>query len=102
MTDYFLCKPDEIPEGRGRAFQAGDRTVAVFRSNGKFHALANKCLHRGASMCEGPIADGGATVRCPWHNWTFDLETGLNVIDPRERLRVYKVRTEGDQLILSA
>ena len=79
MTDYLLCKTDEIPEGKGRAFQAGQRTIAVVRANGKFYAMANKCMHRGASMCEGVIADGGATIRCPWHNWTFDLETGRNV-----------------------
>ena len=102
MTDYLLCKQDEIPEGEGRAFEAGPRTVAVFRANGKFYAIANKCLHRGASMCDGAIADGGTTVRCPWHNWTFDLESGRNVIDPGESIRTYRVRAEGDNLILSA
>jgi nitrite reductase/ring-hydroxylating ferredoxin subunit len=102
MTDYLLCKTDEIPEGKGRAFQAGQRTIAVVRANGKFYAMANKCMHRGASMCEGVIADGGATIRCPWHNWTFDLETGRNVIDHDEQLRMFPVRVEGDQLILSA
>jgi nitrite reductase/ring-hydroxylating ferredoxin subunit len=102
MADYFLCKQDEIPEGKGRAFQAGQRTVAVFKANGKFYAMANKCLHRGASMCDGPVADGGTTVRCPWHNWTFDIATGKNVLDPHESLRTFPVRTEGDAVILSA
>jgi len=102
MTDYLLCKQDEIAEGKGRAFEAGTRTVAVFRANGKFYAVANKCLHRGASMCDGAIADGGTTVRCPWHNWTFDLATGRNMLDPREHIRTYAVRVEGDHLILSA
>ncbi len=102
MTDYFLCKPGDIPEGEGRAFQAGERVVAVFHANGRFHAMANKCLHRGASMCDGAIADGGSTIRCPWHNWTFDLETGRNVIDPREALRKFQVRVEDGQVILSA
>jgi nitrite reductase/ring-hydroxylating ferredoxin subunit len=101
MTDYLLGKPDDIPEGRGRAFDAGGRIVAVFRGKGRFHAIANKCLHRGASMCDGVVADGGSTVRCPWHNWTFDLETGRNAVDPDIAMRVYKVRAEGDQLILT-
>ncbi len=102
MTDYLLCKQDEIPEGKGRAFEAGTRTVAVFRSNGKFFAVANKCLHRGASMCDGAIADGGATIRCPWHNWTFDLATGRNMLDPTETIRTYPVRAEDGHLILTA
>ena len=102
MTDYLLCKTDEIAEGKGRAFEAGNRTVAVFRANGKFYAVANKCLHRGASMCDGAIADGGTTVRCPWHNWTFDLATGRNMLDPKETIRTYRVRAEGDSLVLTA
>jgi nitrite reductase/ring-hydroxylating ferredoxin subunit len=102
MTDYLLCKTEEIPEGKGRAFQAGQRTIAVVRAKGKFYAMANKCMHRGASMCEGAIADGGTTIRCPWHNWTFDLETGRNVIDPHETLRMFPVRVEDDHIILSA
>ena len=101
MTEYLLCKPDEIEEGKGRAFEAGSRVVAVFRAEGRFYALANKCLHRGASMCDGAIADGGTTIRCPWHNWTFNLETGRNMLDPGETIRTYRVRVEGDALILS-
>ncbi len=101
MTDFLLCKQDEIQDGKGRAFEAGARTVAVFRVKDKFYAFANKCLHRGASMCDGAIADGGATIRCPWHNWTFHLESGRNVVDPSAALRTFRVRAEGDQLILS-
>ena len=53
-------------------------------------------------MCDGAIADGGTTIRCPWHNWTFSLDTGRNVIDPEEQLRMFPVRVEGENLILSA
>jgi nitrite reductase/ring-hydroxylating ferredoxin subunit len=102
MTDYLLGRLDEFPEGKGRAFKAGARTVAVFRSNGKVYALANRCLHKGASMCEGTLAERGTVVRCPWHNWSFDLATGENCWDPNEKLRTFEVRMEGDQVILCA
>src|SRR5215813_10275021 len=76
MTEYLLGKIEEFPEGKGRAFRAGTRTVAVFRVNGKVFALANTCVHKGASLCEGDIAENGTVVRCPWHNWSFELASG--------------------------
>ena len=30
----------------------------------------------------------GQIVRCPWHNWEFDVTTGQNVADPRRRVFV--------------
>ena len=102
MTEYLLGNIEEFPEGKGRAFRAGTRTVAVFRTCGKIYALANRCVHKGASMCDGDISVDGTVVRCPWHNWAFDLASGQSRLDPNEKLRTYEVRLEGDQVILRA
>src|SRR6266699_1014045 len=92
MKQYLLGRLAEFPEGRGRAFQAGARTVAVFRTNGKIYAVANRCIHKGASICDGDLAENGKVVRCPWHNWSFDLATGEHCLDRTEKLRTYEVR----------
>jgi nitrite reductase (NADH) small subunit len=102
MADYLLGKLDDLPEGKGRAFRAGVRTVAVFRSNGKVYAVANRCIHKGASICDGHLVENGTVVRCPWHNWGFELATGMLCRDPSMRLRTFNVRVDGDQVILSA
>ena len=102
MKEYLIGKIDDIPEGKGRAFQAGRATVAVFRSNGKFYAMSNRCVHKGASMCDGEITNGGTVVRCPWHNWAFDIATGEHCYDESEKIRTYQVKTDGDQVILYA
>jgi nitrite reductase/ring-hydroxylating ferredoxin subunit len=100
--DYLLGSVDDFPEGKGRAFQAGRATVAVFRANGRMFAIANRCVHKGASMCEGDLTDGGRVVRCPWHNWAFDLATGEHCYDRNEKIRTYEVKIDGDQVILRA
>jgi nitrite reductase/ring-hydroxylating ferredoxin subunit len=102
MTEYLLGRIDEFPEGKGRAFKAGARTVAVFRSNGKVYAIANRCIHKGASMCDATLAENGRVVRCPWHNWAFDLETGEQCLDRSEKIRTFEVKMVGDQVILCA
>jgi nitrite reductase (NADH) small subunit len=102
MIEYLLGKIEDFPEGKGRAFRAGTRTVAVFRVSGRIYALANTCVHKGASLCDGDIAENGTVVRCPWHNWSFDLASGQHCLDPKEKLRTYDVRLDGDQVILRA
>jgi len=100
MKEYLLGKIADLPEGKGRAFVAGTKTVAVFRSNGKIYAVANRCIHKGASLCDGALSNDGKVLRCPWHNWPFDLETGGHCLDPSERLRTYQVKIDGDAAIL--
>jgi nitrite reductase/ring-hydroxylating ferredoxin subunit len=102
MTEYLLGSIDEFPEGKGRAFTAGARTVAVFRSNGQVYAIANRCIHKGASLCDGALAESGKVVRCPWHNWSFDLGTGEQCLDRKEKIRTFEVKMVGDQVILCA
>ena len=100
MKQYLLGSITEFPEGKGRAFKAGTRTVAVFRSNGRFYALANRCIHKGASLCDGALSENGKVVRCPWHNWSFDIETGEHCLDRAEKIRTYEVKLDGDRVIL--
>lgn len=46
---------------------------------------------------EGVVTyDAGAkTLRCPWHHWEFDLDTGNAILPMRERIKVYPVRVSG-------
>jgi nitrite reductase (NADH) small subunit len=100
MAEYLLGTVDQFQEGKGRAFRAGGRTIAVFRSKGSFYAIANRCIHKGASMCEGELTQDGVSIRCPWHNWPFDLRSGRNALDPSETIRTYNLKIDGDEVIL--
>ena len=45
MAWVRLADETEIPEGEGRAFEAGQRTIAIFRSEGKYYAIDDQCPH---------------------------------------------------------
>ena len=40
----------EVPEGEGRAFDAGDKRVAVFNLAGSFYAIDDSCPHAGPHL----------------------------------------------------
>jgi nitrite reductase (NADH) small subunit len=101
--------------GAVRMVEVGARRVAVFCVDGRFHALADRCPHRGAPLCSrGQVVTGievrngelttgprNALVRCPWHKWDFEIETGRCAVHGRLRVRRYSVRTDGDELVIS-
>lgn len=101
MTEFIAGTVSEFEEGKGRAFDVDGRIVAIFRSNNQFFGLSNRCPHKGASMCAGEISLDGHQVRCPWHNWAYDLGTGVSPLDPDERIRTFPVRTDGELVIVA-
>jgi nitrite reductase (NADH) small subunit len=106
---------DEAPlEGTLRMLEIGRHRVGLVRVDGRLHALADRCPHRGAPICSGRIAtpievrDGEPTLgdresvlRCPWHKWEFEIATGRCLVDQRLRVRKYAVRLEGDEVVVS-
>ena len=102
-------------EGVVRIIELGGRPVGVFRVEGAYYALADRCPHRAAPLCSRGevvnVVEGvgdratvtriAAQLRCPWHKWDFDIATGACAVDPRLRVRTYATRVEGDELVIS-
>jgi len=82
----------DLPPGVGAEVMVGGQAVALFNVGGTFYALAGRCPHRG-----GPLAQGfldGSRVSCPWHDYTFDVTTGENVVRAELKVERYEVKVE--------
>ena len=107
----------DLPEpGQIRVVAIRHHRIGVLRVGDEFHALADRCPHRGAPLCSaGEVvtdirvnADGelelgerGALIRCPWHKWDFEIASGTCPVDTQMRVRRYHVRRDGDGLVVS-
>ncbi len=83
MTDtldwHRVAALDELPPGRVKTVTAGVHSMALTNIDGNYTAMDNRCPHQGGPLGEGSIergADGQCWLRCPWHGWDFDPETG--------------------------
>ena len=72
----FLAAEPEIPEGGDyRTYQIGPYPIFVLRhDDGSIGAFHNTCRHRGSRILQQDTGVAGATLMCPYHRWTYDLE----------------------------
>ncbi len=106
---------DAPGEGELRMITVGRHRIGLFSDGSTWHALADRCPHRGAPLCSSGVLatpieardDGLAlgparsVIRCPWHKWDFEIASGRCLVDSRLRVRSYAVRVENDDLVVS-
>ena len=105
---YFVCPASELGPGERVVRDLDGRSVGVFNVEGAFFALHNRCPHRGGALCLGPVTgttlssdDGryvygraGRILRCAWHGWEFEIESGRSLVDPKVRAKTFPVVVE--------
>jgi nitrite reductase (NADH) small subunit len=88
-----------IPPGEGREYEAGGRSIAVFRARGgRIYAVQANCPHREGPLTDGIIGEG--KVICPLHSYKFDLATGLPIGNDCAALKIYHAWLSDDEEIL--
>ena len=96
--EHVVCRVSELREAGALAVDVGDVRVALFWHDGAPHALSETCPHRGGPLHLGQVRSG--IVRCPWHFWQFDLETGCSRANPNSCVPVYPTRVEGNTVLV--
>lgn len=97
MSKHVVAPVSEIPPGGRRVVEAAGKRIVVFNLDGAFFALLDRCPHQGSALSGGILCGltqsdepgqyhfsrAGEFVRCPWHQWEFDIRTGKSWFDPR-------------------
>jgi nitrite reductase (NADH) small subunit len=111
-----VCAADELAPGEMIEATLGPLPVVVLRTSaGELRGFVDRCLHQGARLSAGRLLDategdqvgeyrlvaGQEVLKCPWHGYEYDAETGCGLFDRRRRLRRIAVR-EQDGLIVAA
>ncbi len=92
-----VCQLDQILENTGVCALVGGEQVAIFRVDGKVHAVGNKDPFSGANvLSRGIVGDvkGELVVAAPIYKQHFSLTTGRCLEDATVRIPVYSARVE--------
>jgi len=111
--EHKVGRLDDLPENEGLTLDIGGRPIGIFKVDSKVYAVKNLCPHKRAPLargtlegtmlptpCAGEYQYGMASqvLRCPWHGWEFDIQTGeclFGVSDSRIKTYPVSIR-EGD------
>ncbi len=95
---HRLCPAAEVAEGEPRAFTVNGTHLAVFRHDGGFYAVDNRCPHMGYPFSKGTVKDG--ILICHWHHWQFDLKTGGCFVGGGDDVRTFPVEVRDGDLFV--
>ena len=98
MNKIRMGKLSEIQPGKALEKSILARRVAVFNVNGQLYGIESDCKHMRASLANGEVKDG--LVKCRWHGWRYNLETGECLDLKNTRLKTYPVSIEGDDIFV--
>lgn len=79
-TWQVIGRTDELPTaGDWKEYRIFDQSYFIVRGQDeKIRGFVNACRHRGNPLCKGK--GHSATIVCPFHRWTFDLEGKLRAV----------------------
>ena len=116
---YVVGRVEDLPPGAMKLVPVGKFGVGVYNVNGDLYALTNYCPHRGGPLCTGRVIGWaepgdnpweirwtreGEIVRCPWHQWEFEISTGSAIVYQDTRrpysIRMYPVVVEDGEIVL--
>jgi nitrite reductase/ring-hydroxylating ferredoxin subunit len=89
-------KVSDFENGDRKIVDVNGKSVGVFRVDGEFYAIRNRCPHQFGPLCLGTFAPravsggpgdvhldpGPPLLACPWHGWEYDLATGQSFMGP--------------------
>jgi nitrite reductase/ring-hydroxylating ferredoxin subunit len=70
--------------------------VLLVRKYEKVYAVSNKCAHMGCTLSRGTLV--GLTVKCPCHDWMFDLRTGEFITAGALKIPAYESKVEENKI----
>lgn len=81
MSDYVdVCAAADVSSGRHRPFVVGGRSILIFKIDGEYFAIDNRCTHLDHRLDDGRQI--GCQIICRAHGGRFDIRTGKAVGSP--------------------
>jgi nitrite reductase (NADH) small subunit/3-phenylpropionate/trans-cinnamate dioxygenase ferredoxin subunit len=88
-----VCNVNDLPDGMGRLVMGlYGKPIALFHIHDHFYAVNAICPHMGGPLQSGRLEE--MVIFCPWHQWSFCIDTGNPDHPGGHRISTYQVKVE--------
>ena len=114
MGSYMEAgKTGEFQDGSQKKVTLQGQEIMLARVGGNYYAIAGRCPHMGGDLWLGRLE--GTVITCPRHGSQFDIKDGHNIrwtnwtgiisavskaVKSPRPVRTYKVKVEGDKILV--
>lgn len=96
---HFAAKVSEIPNWGKKLVTVNGQEVLLVNVRGTIYAMEPECPHQGAPLT-GALLKDGEHITCQRHGYRFELKSGACRDFPQYTLKVYRVRIEGNDVMV--
>lgn len=72
--------------------------IMLIKKHEGVYAVENKCAHMACPLVAGSL--DGYTLKCPCHDWKFDIRTGVFQDAQELKITTYKTKLEDGKIFL--
>ena len=92
---------EELKKKSLQEVKIGEKTFAISFLNNKFAAIDGICNHSGGPLGKGTIDPKTGHIKCPWHNWKYECESGKGEPPYQEfQVPIYALKIEDGCLFI--
>lgn len=111
----YVGEVSQIPKGEAYITEVNGVSIGIFKEEGNYYAIRNVCPHKLAPICEGAVCGTmlpseptefvygyeGKVLKCPWHGWEFNIETGEALFGISNRkVKTYPVEVKDGMIFI--
>lgn len=94
----YVLEEAELADGEKKALVLDGQKIALIKKSNELFAISNKCIHMECPLSKGELED--YVIKCPCHDWRFDIRTGEFLNATELRIPVYEVKVSDGKLYL--
>jgi nitrite reductase/ring-hydroxylating ferredoxin subunit len=95
----FALKENDLEENRLHRIYPKGIAVLIIKKGGRLFSLSSNCPHMGCTL-GGAVVEGDV-IRCPCHDWKFDISTGRFLDTEEIHLETYPCKTENGSVFIN-
>lgn len=98
MGWVFALMEGELSENSFNYITIKGLPILLIKKEGRVYAIKNMCAHMGCPLSGGELS--GYTLKCPCHDWNYDIRTGGFIDAPEIKLATYETKNEDGKILL--